>query len=236
MGRNEMRWAIVVRGRWPNLVVVWSTSSPSYSTLSLLLWPRTSEGLPGGFPHISTLSILSPSLPNATPNNRRQSPLFQPPLSAQQANLLSQLNSRGKMPPTIYILYNANASLLGKAQYAIKKLRAPADASPCNACDLTHGGLRLNEMAEWTLAKKRIHATVEQLHKDEASEEIREFMVKEEIGYPAVLGRSQAGEGLKKIMGVTELAPVSKDHHAFLRALKSESRAVGIDLSIDGIE
>lgn len=74
--------------------------------------------------------------------------------------------------PIIYILYNANASALGKANYAFRKLTASADDSPCSACDLTHGGLRLTETKEWSSTKQRIPATVEQLHRDEASEEV----------------------------------------------------------------
>ena len=69
--------------------------------------------------------------------------------------------------PTIYILYNAKASILGKLDYARRKLSAPEDASPCAACDLTHGGLRLNESALWKDAKRSINARFEQLHQDE---------------------------------------------------------------------
>ena len=69
--------------------------------------------------------------------------------------------------PTIYILYNARASVLGKLDYARRKLSAPADASPCAACDLTHGGLRLSESALWKDAKHRLNARIEQLHQDE---------------------------------------------------------------------
>ena len=141
------------------------------------------------------------------------------------------------MAPILYILYNANASALGKAQYAFKKLTASkSEESPCSACDLTHGGLRLNEMKEWTTAKQRIHARVEQLHRDEASQEIKDFMAKTETKYPAVLGRKDEGTGLVKIMGVKELAPVSSDHESFLRALKTFSRAADVPVSIDGLE
>lgn len=74
----------------------------------------------------------------------------------------------------IYILYNAKASLLGKLDYARRKLSAPPDASPCYACDLTHGGLRLNESAEWTKTKQRIvDVNLQQLHFDELSSEVR---------------------------------------------------------------
>lgn len=72
------------------------------------------------------------------------------------------------MNAIVYILYNANASVLGKVQYAYRKLTAPATDSPCAACDLTHGGLRLTETPRWSSTKARIGAAVQQLHKDEA--------------------------------------------------------------------
>ncbi len=76
------------------------------------------------------------------------------------------------MSSIIYILYNANASAMGKMQYAYRKLTAPENESPCSACDLTHNGLRLTETKEWTKTKSRIGAEVKQLHKDEADQEV----------------------------------------------------------------
>ena len=72
----------------------------------------------------------------------------------------------------IFVLYNAKASLLGKLSYGYQKLRAPADDSPCAACDLTHGGLRLQESDEWKATKAKIPATVEQRHMDELTPEV----------------------------------------------------------------
>ena len=77
------------------------------------------------------------------------------------------------MAAIVYILYNANTSILGKVQYAYRKITAPPTDSPCAACDLTHGGLRLTETAMWASTKKRIGAEVRQLHKDEADHEVR---------------------------------------------------------------
>jgi len=75
-------------------------------------------------------------------------------------------------PTIIYILYNAKASLFGKLTYACRKLSAPADQSACAACDLTHGGLRLNESDEWKATKQKIPAQVRQLHTDELTAEV----------------------------------------------------------------
>ena len=79
-----------------------------------------------------------------------------------------------KAPTTIYILYNANASLLGKLDYSLRKLRAAPENSPCSACDLTHGGLRLTETKEWAAIKEQIPATVKQLHRDELDQDVSE--------------------------------------------------------------
>ena len=74
---------------------------------------------------------------------------------------------------SIYIIYNADASLNGKLKYAYRKLTAPSDKSPCAACDLTHAGLHLTETAQWTETKKQIGAEVKQLHRDELDEKVR---------------------------------------------------------------
>ena len=76
---------------------------------------------------------------------------------------------------TIYILYNAKASVVGKLDYARRKLAASTETSPCSACDLTHGGLRLSETADWKVAKQRIDANVEQLHQDELTSEVSQM-------------------------------------------------------------
>jgi hypothetical protein len=75
--------------------------------------------------------------------------------------------------PTIYVLYNAKASLLGKLSYGYRKLSCPPEESVCAACDLTHGGLKLNESEEWKGTKKKIPAKVVQLHTDELTPEVR---------------------------------------------------------------
>ena len=78
-----------------------------------------------------------------------------------------------KMSSIIYIIYNADASIKGKLDYALRKVKAPAGQSACSACDLTHAGYRLTETAEWTTTKKQIGAAeVRQLHRDELDQEV----------------------------------------------------------------
>jgi hypothetical protein len=73
----------------------------------------------------------------------------------------------------IYILYNANGSMFGKIKYGYEQICALKDGpSPCAACDLTHGGLRLSESDEWRRTKKQIPAKVIKLHLDELEREV----------------------------------------------------------------
>ncbi|MCJ1380818.1 hypothetical protein MMC17_003927 [Xylographa soralifera] len=118
----------------------------------------------------------------------------------------------------IYVLYNANASLIGKLDYAVKKLRASPENSPCSACDLTHGGLRLTETKDWTTTKEKIPATVKQLHRDELSQELLTFISQNGLRYPMVLGQQPSGP-LQVLLTSEDLSTVSKDHTAFLSLL-----------------
>jgi hypothetical protein len=79
---------------------------------------------------------------------------------------------------TLYVLYNADASVLGKLRYGYRKITCPRDAeSECAACDITHGGLSLKETDAWVKAKKEIEASsgteVIQWHRDELSPRVR---------------------------------------------------------------
>src|SRR2546423_4640288 len=74
----------------------------------------------------------------------------------------------------IYILYNANGSVFGKVKYAYEKLTCDKNGpSPCAACDLTHGGLKLSESDDWKRTEKKIPAIVKKLHLDELDFEVR---------------------------------------------------------------
>lgn len=79
------------------------------------------------------------------------------------------------MPPTLYILYNADASLMGKLTYGYRKMTSPEDKPACAACDITHGGLHLDETPAWKEAKAEINrdeVELKQLHRDELSGEV----------------------------------------------------------------
>ena len=78
---------------------------------------------------------------------------------------------------TLYVLYNADASVMGKLRYGYRKITCPKEGeSECAACDITHGGLSLKETPAWAAAKKEIQDTsgmkVVQWHRDELSPEV----------------------------------------------------------------
>lgn len=78
---------------------------------------------------------------------------------------------------TIYVLYNADASVMGKLRYGYRKTACPADGEPeCAACDITHGGLSLKETPSWLEVKKEIEDSsdtkVVQWHRDELSPQV----------------------------------------------------------------
>ncbi|KAL6245528.1 hypothetical protein RBB50_007527 [Rhinocladiella similis] len=136
---------------------------------------------------------------------------------------------------TIYILYNANASLLGKLNYVCRKITAPTDSSPCAACDLTHGGLHLDESATWRKTKARIGAKVEQLHRDESTSEVRDFIKANSLKYPVVLGRAGTSP-LKTLLTSEDLLKVSTDHSAFLALLEQKAEEEKLPLVIESLQ
>lgn len=80
---------------------------------------------------------------------------------------------------TLYILYNADGTVMGKLNYGYRKLTSKScDAPACAACEITHGkNLSLNESAAWVEAKKEIEASggvkVVQWHRDEIEPGVR---------------------------------------------------------------
>lgn len=79
-------------------------------------------------------------------------------------------------PNTLYILYNANASVMGKLSYGYRKLTCAKDKPACAACDITNGGLSLEQTPAWKEVKGEIQrerkVEVRELHRDELSSEV----------------------------------------------------------------
>ena len=122
---------------------------------------------------------------------------------------------------TIFILYNAKASILGKLTYGYRKVCAKPDNPTCSACELTHGGLSLTESAEWKQAKSKIPAEVKQLHQDELTPELSGFVKDNQLKFPAVLGQKNSNP-LVLLMTAEDLKPLSKNHNEFLKALETK--------------
>ena len=79
---------------------------------------------------------------------------------------------------TLYILYNADSTILGKIKYGYRKVTCAKDAEPaCAACEITHGGLSLNESKAWIEARAEIEKSsdiqIVQWHRDEVSPQVR---------------------------------------------------------------
>lgn len=81
---------------------------------------------------------------------------------------------------TILIIYNATTTLLGKITYSYRHITCKGSENPaCAACDITHGGLHLDETKEWKAAKAELLKSydgagveVRQLHRDELDKNV----------------------------------------------------------------
>ncbi|KAL2049399.1 hypothetical protein ABVK25_010303 [Lepraria finkii] len=129
------------------------------------------------------------------------------------------------MPSTLYILYNADASLMGKLNYGYRKCTAPKDKPACSACDITHGGLHLDETAAWKEAKAEIASKgdveVKQKHRDELSSDVRSFVEKNKLNYPMVLSGDEKGD-LRVTMDSQELASCGGNAQQFVAKLREK--------------
>lgn len=95
--------------------------------------------------------------------------------------------------PMLFVLYNADASVMGKLSYGYKKLtNRDKDNPTCAACDITHGGLSLDETSQWKAAKADLVDSgavkeIKQLHRDELDPEVRTLV-------PASSGRQSCAD------------------------------------------
>ena len=77
---------------------------------------------------------------------------------------------------TLYIIYNADASIMGKLSYGYRKLTCGNENPACAACEITNGGLSLNQTPAWKQAKAEImegkKMGVKEVHRNELSVEV----------------------------------------------------------------
>ncbi|KAI4268664.1 MAG: hypothetical protein L6R38_007769 [Xanthoria sp. 2 TBL-2021] len=127
--------------------------------------------------------------------------------------------------PTLFILYNADASVMGKLSYGYKKLtNKDKDKPTCAACDITHGGLSLDETSQWKAAKADLLDSgavkdIKQFHRDELDHEIKEFVQSRGLQFPMVLARNE-GSDLRSVMSSEDLATFKGDPQTFMKKIR----------------
>ncbi|KAF1832029.1 hypothetical protein BDW02DRAFT_632354 [Decorospora gaudefroyi] len=127
---------------------------------------------------------------------------------------------------TLYVLYNADASVMGKLKYGYRKICHSSEENPaCAACDITHGGLSLKETPAWVEAKKEIEAEsgykVVQWHRDELSNEMKKFIESKGVSYPTIVS-NQADGDFAEVMNSSELAECKGDAQKVLARLREK--------------
>ncbi|KAF2035471.1 hypothetical protein EK21DRAFT_106997 [Setomelanomma holmii] len=127
---------------------------------------------------------------------------------------------------TLYILYNADASIMGKLKYGYRKIRKSSEDNPaCAACDITHDGLSLQESPNWVEAKKVLQTEsgykVVQQHRDEISDEIKDFLRAANVRYPTILADKEEG-GFTEVMVSSELAACKGNAQHLLNKLRDK--------------
>ncbi len=139
-------------------------------------------------------------------------------------NSSEQYKSMAAAAKVLTIVYNADGSLAGKGRYAWQKVVAGGDG--CAACALTHG-LHLTERKEWTQAKARIHAEVQQVHRDELQPEMRSAIQQQGLQLPCVLC------GPQLVLSASELLQISSSPEHFLERLAEKSDSLNLGIRID---
>ncbi|KAL8726434.1 MAG: hypothetical protein Q9166_006712 [cf. Caloplaca sp. 2 TL-2023] len=129
--------------------------------------------------------------------------------------------------PTLYILYNADASVMGKLSYGYRKLtNKDKDQPTCAACDITHGGLSLDETSQWKTAKAEMVESgavkqVKQFHRDELDGETKAFVQSQGLHFPMVLAQDE-GSGFRSVMDSDELAAFKGDPQIFMQKVRQK--------------
>ena len=130
----------------------------------------------------------------------------------------------------LYVIYNADGTLLGKLRYGYRKLTTKPDASPaCAACDITNGGFSFSESPQWLQVKqateREMHLEVVQVHRDEPSESLHSFVRDHPIKLPAAVLEQRENAATDKgpfkvVIDRSELASYHGDAQQFYDGLK----------------
>ncbi|CAK3962384.1 Hypothetical predicted protein [Lecanosticta acicola] len=133
--------------------------------------------------------------------------------------------------PELVIIYNADSSVRGKLAYAYRKFTSSSKENPaCAACDITHGGLSLNEVDGWKTARKDIEAhgfKVVQWHRDQVEENVKTWAKSNNYRYPLVLSRK---DGTMELVADTpDLVSCAGDPKRLVELLKEKKLIEGGD-------
>ncbi|KAL8713445.1 MAG: hypothetical protein Q9225_006771 [Loekoesia sp. 1 TL-2023] len=125
------------------------------------------------------------------------------------------------MTSVLYILYNADASVMGKINYGYRKLIAAKGKPACAACDITHGGLRLDETKGWKAIKEQINQEgieIKQLHRDELNDELKSQAKGARVGLEVlVIGvKNSNNDWIKSLITVSETFSFHKSPESFI--------------------
>lgn len=163
-------------------------------------------------------------------SHRLSTCVYKGPTHNNLIDLPSKKPSMTHNQPTLYIVYNAKSTLLGKVDYVYRKKTSsdPTSNPACAACELTHGpSLRLTESPAWTATKKRIHrVTVSQVHTDERPPALAQWMDQAGVLQPAVIAATATDDNNNHhdfwvLLTSADLARVRGDHARFLELLQS---------------
>lgn len=128
----------------------------------------------------------------------------------------------------LLIVYNADSTIRGKLAYAYRKISSSSEQDPaCAACDITHGGLSLKEVPNWTKTKSNIEAQglqVVQWHRDEVEADVKGWLGEQGIRYPTVLVRNgkEGVQDLRLVADSAELASCAGDATRLVELLKEK--------------
>lgn len=129
----------------------------------------------------------------------------------------------------LIIIYNADSTIRGKLAYAYRKVTSSSKENPaCAACDITHGGLSLDEVAGWKDAKKKIETEgfkVLQWHRDEVEEPVKQWAKSNDQRYPLVLLRKD-GE-MTLVADTPDLVSCAGDSNQLVEKLKEKNLISG---------
>lgn len=129
----------------------------------------------------------------------------------------------------LIIIYNADSTIRGKLAYAYRKVTSSSKENPaCAACDITHGGLSLDEVSGWKDAKKKIESEgfkVLQWHRDEVEEPVKQWAKSNDQRYPLVLLRKD-GE-MTLVADTPDLVSCAGDPNQLVEKLKEKNLISG---------